>query len=64
MFDNLYLSIKYIHFRFENPNQQFSFGLVIDMIDIHAVDDKNKQIFIDRGKLKEDEKVIRRKFSL
>lgn len=54
MFDNLYLNIKNIHFRFELPDQRFSFGLVIDAIDIHAVDEKNKSIFIDRTKLKED----------
>lgn len=64
MFDNLYLNIKNIHFRFEQPDQHFSFGLVIDAIDIHAVDEKNKSIFIDRSKLREDEKSIRRKFSL
>lgn len=42
MFDNLYLNIKNIHFRFENLDRKFSFGLVIDAIDIHAVDEKNK----------------------
>lgn len=64
MFDNLYLNIKNIHFRFEHQIQKFSFGLVIDAIDIHAVDEKNKAIFVDRNKLKENDKAIRRKFSL
>lgn len=64
MFDNLYLNIKNVHLRFENIEEKFSFGLLLDSIDIHAVDEKNNPIFIDRSKLKEKEKVIRRKFSL
>jgi hypothetical protein len=54
MFDNLYLNIKNVHLRFENVEKQFSFGLLLDSLDIHAVDEKNNPIFIDRSKLKEN----------
>jgi len=38
--------------------------MLLESIDIHAVDDKNKAIFIDRNKLNDKEVVIKRKFCL
>lgn len=42
--------------------QGFSCGLVIDAIDIHAVDEGNRAIFVDRTRM--GDKAVRRRFKL
>ena len=56
MFDNLQLSIKKIHIRFEknSSNQVYSFGCTSESLELYTVDSNHQKMFIDRSKLKDE----------
>jgi len=54
--DNLQLTIKNIHFRFEDDNSNFSFGVTLDEIIVITTDDAWNKCFIDRTEEKNKEK--------
>ncbi len=72
MLDNLYLTIRNIHFRFEvsrplrlEPDATpFSFGVTLQSIELFAVDEKGSRVFIDRTKLTGDKNIIYKKLKL
>lgn len=72
MLDNLYLTIRNIHFRFEVPRPlkyepeatSFSFGITLQLIELFSVDDKGNRVFIDRTKLSSDKNIIFKKLKL
>lgn len=67
MLDNLYLSIKNIHIRFEEKDAEgplkygYSFGCSLESIDVFAVGPNNEKVFIDRSKLTGAQALIRKK---
>jgi hypothetical protein len=67
MLDNLYLSIKNIHIRFESTStadKLYSFGFSLEALDLYAVDAKNEKVFIDRSKLDMSQALFRKKIEM
>lgn len=70
MLDNLYLSVKNIHLRFEerghyNPNKiSYSFGISLESLDLCAVDSQNKKVFVDRAKLDMSATTLRKRVEM
>ena len=67
MLDNLYLSIKNIHIRFESTNiadKLYSFGFSLESLDLYAVDAKNEKVFIDRSKLDMRQALFRKRIEM
>lgn len=45
--DNLQVTINSIHIRYEN-NQEYSWGITLDKIETHTVNQSGDRMFIDR----------------
>lgn len=70
MLDNLYLSVKNIHIRFEeralsnSASRPYSFGISLESLDLFAVDAKDQKVFVDRSKLNMSEALFRKKVEM
>ena len=62
--DNLQLTIRNIHFRFEDDTSKFSFGVTLDEIIMITTDEDWKKCFIDRTEEKNKEKPMNKLLSL
>ena len=46
--DNLELTIKNIHIRFENTEKNYQYGITLDQINAFTTDEEWNKIFVDR----------------
>jgi vacuolar protein sorting-associated protein 13A/C len=65
--DNVQVSIKNIHIRFEctlDKNCSFNFGITLDTLNIYTTDERGNKIFIDRSKTENAKLPVNKKLVL